>query len=95
MHLKSVVDEVEAVVGGEELGHAAELHGVGVVAVERPGGVPDHGPGGHEPSRHPRHQELVVLRLGQGAAELLPHLQTTGSCGFYNNWRKNTYLYYL
>ena len=61
VHLEGIIDNFEAVVRGEELGHAAQLHSVRVPIIQGQGCIPHHGPGGHQLSRHHGQLELVVL----------------------------------
>lgn len=71
MHLKGVINDVEAFVGGELLRHGA-VHGVvGVLISDALSTVADHESTGFEVSGHFCELELNILITRDGLAELL------------------------
>ena len=71
MQLQRLIGDVEAGVGDEALGHGAKLRGVGILGVERRGGVPQKCARGFERGRHVGEAELQRLEFVEPFAERL------------------------
>jgi hypothetical protein len=69
VQLQRLVGDVETAVGDEALGHGDERRGIGVVAVERGGGLPQQGARGFERGRHVGEAELQRLEFVEAFAE--------------------------
>ena len=80
VHLKAVVDDVEALVCGELFSHSA-VHGVvGVASRDEVGTVSNHESRGFEIGGHLGKLELDVLVGCNGLAKLLSALDVVSSC---------------
>ncbi len=77
VQLQRLVSDVETAVGDEALGHGDQRGGVGVVAVERGGGLPQQRAGGFERGRHVGEAELQRLEFVEAFAERLALLHVS------------------
>lgn len=79
VHLQTVIDDVEALVSGELLGHSAVHRIVWVLRLDQFGTMTHHQTRGFKVCSHPSQLKLQVLVDGDWLAKLLPTLNVL--CG--------------